>query len=146
VIKKSLCTSWLQYGKLQVMFKVSYSKAADRQSQGDTRLTLTPSVIPNSNHVLMVSVWYCLQYFCMFFLYFNHQVHRDFLITQYMHHVVISDHTLCCSLYVSTVCAIFYFRLILYSSFQEITLLNITFILKSYCGLGDCFCHSQTIA
>jgi hypothetical protein len=29
--------------------------AADRQGQGDTRLTLTPSVIPNSNYVVMVS-------------------------------------------------------------------------------------------
>jgi hypothetical protein len=28
--------------------------AADRQGQGDTRLTLTPSVIPNSNYVIMV--------------------------------------------------------------------------------------------
>jgi hypothetical protein len=29
--------------------------ASDRQGQGDTRLTLTPSVIPNSNYVIMVS-------------------------------------------------------------------------------------------
>jgi hypothetical protein len=29
--------------------------ATDRQGQGDTRLTLTPSVIPNSNYVIMVS-------------------------------------------------------------------------------------------
>jgi hypothetical protein len=29
--------------------------AADRQGQRDTRLTLTPSVIPNSNYVIMVS-------------------------------------------------------------------------------------------
>jgi hypothetical protein len=29
--------------------------AADRQGQEDTRLTLTPSVIPNSNYVIMVS-------------------------------------------------------------------------------------------
>jgi hypothetical protein len=28
---------------------------ADRQGQGDTRLTLTPSVTPNSNYVIMVS-------------------------------------------------------------------------------------------
>jgi hypothetical protein len=28
--------------------------AADRQGQGDTRLTLTPSVTPNSNYVIMV--------------------------------------------------------------------------------------------
>jgi hypothetical protein len=29
--------------------------AADRQGQEDTRLTLTPSDIPNSNYVIMVS-------------------------------------------------------------------------------------------
>jgi hypothetical protein len=29
--------------------------AADRQGQRYTRLTLTPSVIPNSNYVIMVS-------------------------------------------------------------------------------------------
>jgi 6-phosphogluconolactonase/glucosamine-6-phosphate isomerase/deaminase len=28
---------------------------ANHQGQGDTRLTLTPSVIPNSNYVIMVS-------------------------------------------------------------------------------------------
>jgi hypothetical protein len=28
---------------------------ADRQGQGDTRLTLTPSVIPNSNYVIVAS-------------------------------------------------------------------------------------------
>jgi hypothetical protein len=31
--------------------------AADRQGEGDTRLILTPSVIPNSNYVIMVSDW-----------------------------------------------------------------------------------------
>jgi hypothetical protein len=29
--------------------------ATDRQSQGETRLTVTPSVVPNSNYVIMVS-------------------------------------------------------------------------------------------
>jgi hypothetical protein len=29
--------------------------AADRQGQGDTRLTLMPSVIPKSNYVIVVS-------------------------------------------------------------------------------------------
>jgi hypothetical protein len=38
--------------QLQRMLKES---PADRQCQGDTRLTLTPSVIPNSNYVIMVS-------------------------------------------------------------------------------------------
>jgi hypothetical protein len=40
---------------------------ADRQGQGDTRLILTPSVIPNSNYAIMVSDWNCLKYFCVFF-------------------------------------------------------------------------------
>jgi hypothetical protein len=57
--------------------------AADRQGQRDTRLTLTPSVIPNSNYVIMVSDWNCLKYFYMF-LYCNRQIHRDFLITLYI--------------------------------------------------------------
>jgi hypothetical protein len=33
----------------------SDSLAADRQGQGDTTLTLTPSVIPNYNYVTMSS-------------------------------------------------------------------------------------------
>jgi hypothetical protein len=45
------------------MFKVSPASlqtlidflAADRQGRRDTRLTLTPSVIPNYNYVIMVS-------------------------------------------------------------------------------------------
>jgi hypothetical protein len=57
--------------------------SADRQGQGDTRLTLTPSIIPNYNYVIIVSDWNGLKYFCVF-LYCNHQVHRDFLITLYM--------------------------------------------------------------
>jgi hypothetical protein len=62
VIKKSLCTWWLQYTKLQIMFKVAQPDclAAGRQGQGDTRLTLMPSVIPNANYVIMVSDWNCL--------------------------------------------------------------------------------------
>jgi hypothetical protein len=36
--------------------------------QGDTRLTLMPSVIPNSNYVFMVSDWNCLKYFYVFFV------------------------------------------------------------------------------
>jgi hypothetical protein len=49
----------------------------------DTRLTLTPPVIPNYNYVIMVSDWNCLKHFCVFFWYCNHQVYRDFLITLY---------------------------------------------------------------
>jgi hypothetical protein len=46
------------------------------------RLSLTPSVIPNSNYVIVASDWNGLKHFCLF-LYCNHQVHRDFLITLY---------------------------------------------------------------
>jgi hypothetical protein len=42
--------------------------AADRQGQGDTRFTLRPSVIPNSNYVIMVSDWNYVKYFCGFFV------------------------------------------------------------------------------
>jgi hypothetical protein len=37
---------------------------ASLQTFIDTRLTLTPSLIPNSNYIIMVSDWNCLQYFC----------------------------------------------------------------------------------
>jgi hypothetical protein len=40
---------------------------ADCQGWSVIRLTLTPSVIPNSNYVIMVSDWNCLKYFCEFF-------------------------------------------------------------------------------
>jgi hypothetical protein len=49
----SLCSSD-DYNKLGYLAQ-SDCLAADRQDQGDTRLTLTPSVIPNSNYVIMVS-------------------------------------------------------------------------------------------
>jgi hypothetical protein len=58
--------------------------AADRQDQGDTRLTLTPSDIPNSNYVIMVCDWNCLNIFACV-LCCNNLVHRDFLITLYMY-------------------------------------------------------------
>jgi hypothetical protein len=41
--------------------------AANRQGQGDTRLTLTPCVIPYCNYFTMVSDCNCLKYFCIFF-------------------------------------------------------------------------------
>jgi hypothetical protein len=56
--------------------------AADRQGQGDTRLTLSPSVIPNSNYVIMVRDWNCLKHIYVF-LYCNHQAHCNFLIALY---------------------------------------------------------------
>jgi hypothetical protein len=65
VIKKSLCTWRLQYRNLQVMLKVSPTSL---QTFIDTRLTLIPSVIPNSNYVIMVTYWHFLKYFCVFFV------------------------------------------------------------------------------
>jgi hypothetical protein len=62
------------------MFKVP---SASLQTFIYTRLTLTPPSIPDSNYIIMVSDWNCLKYFCLFFLYCNHQMHRDFLITLY---------------------------------------------------------------
>jgi hypothetical protein len=59
------------------MFKVS---PASLQYLLTTRPTLTPSIIPNYNYVIMVSDRNCLKYICVF-LYCNHLVHRDFLIT-----------------------------------------------------------------
>jgi hypothetical protein len=52
VIKKSLCKWWLLYRKLQVVFKVSL---AGLRAFIDSRLTLTPSIFPNSNYGIMVS-------------------------------------------------------------------------------------------
>jgi hypothetical protein len=65
VIIKSLYTWWLQYTKLQVMFKESPASL----QIFDTRLTLTPSIMLNSNYVIMVSDWNCLKYLCVFFYY-----------------------------------------------------------------------------
>jgi exopolysaccharide biosynthesis protein len=44
------------------------SSPANFQGQGDTRLTLTLSVIPNFNYVIMVSELNCLNYCCVFFV------------------------------------------------------------------------------
>jgi hypothetical protein len=67
VIKKSLCTWWLQHTSfLPHYLAQSDCLAANRQGQGDTRLTLTPSIIPNSNYIILVSDWNCLKYFCVF--------------------------------------------------------------------------------
>jgi hypothetical protein len=63
VIKMSLCTYAVQQ-IIQLSQHTSFLPhylaqsdclAADRQGQGDTRLTLTPSVISNSSYVIMVS-------------------------------------------------------------------------------------------
>jgi hypothetical protein len=88
VIKKSLRTWWLQYIKLQVMFKLS---PASLQTFIDTpncvlegRVQYSAVHIPN---VLcdgqLQSDWNSLKYFCLF-LYCNHQVHGDFTITLYL--------------------------------------------------------------
>jgi hypothetical protein len=68
VIKKSLCTWWSQHTSLLPHYLAqSDCLVADRQGQGDTRLTLTSSVIPNSNYVIMVSDRKCLKYFLRVF-------------------------------------------------------------------------------
>jgi hypothetical protein len=88
VIKMSLCNWWLQNTSfLPHYLAQSDCLAADRQGQGDTRLTLTPSVIPNSNYVIMVSDRNCLKYFCVF-LYCNYQLRRDCLIILYKFRLV----------------------------------------------------------
>jgi hypothetical protein len=66
---------------------------ADRQGQGDIRLTLTPSVIPNSNYVIMVSDWNFVKDFCVF-LYCNYLVHRDFLSPCIFIRKAVTDKTL----------------------------------------------------
>jgi hypothetical protein len=58
------------------MFKVSL---ASLQKFIDTRLTLAPSVILNSNYIIILIE--TAEDIVVFFLYCNHQVHRDFLIT-----------------------------------------------------------------
>jgi hypothetical protein len=69
VIKKSLCTWWLQHTSfLPHNLAQSDCLAADLQGQRDTKHILTPSVIPNSKYVIMVSDWNCLKYFCVFFV------------------------------------------------------------------------------
>jgi hypothetical protein len=66
------------------MFKVF---PATLQGQRDTRLTLTLSVIPNSNYVIMVIERVSNIFAC--FLYCNHQVHRDILISLYKYYVLV---------------------------------------------------------
>jgi hypothetical protein len=79
VIKKSLCTWWLQYKNTQKYFK---------QFQSLTMITLLELGITDSVSVSLVSinVWRLagdtLNITCNF-LYCNHQVHRDFLFTLY---------------------------------------------------------------
>jgi hypothetical protein len=64
----SLCAWWLQHTSFLPHYVAqSDCLSADHQGQGDTRLTLMPSIIPNSNYVIMVSDWNCLKYFCLFF-------------------------------------------------------------------------------
>jgi hypothetical protein len=52
--------------------------AADCQGQEDTKLTLMPYVIPNSNYVIMVSDWNYLKYFCVFFVLYSSGAQRLF--------------------------------------------------------------------
>jgi hypothetical protein len=49
----------------------------------DTRITLTPYVIHNSNYVIMISDRNCLKYFCVFFVLWSSGAER------------LSDHSVC---------------------------------------------------
>jgi hypothetical protein len=64
VIKKSLCTWWLQHRKLQVMFKVS---PTGHQTFIDTPNCVLEYRVQHTNYVIMVSDWSSLKYFCMLF-------------------------------------------------------------------------------
>jgi hypothetical protein len=80
---KEETTGWAKIS-VHLMITIKYLAqyeclVADRQDQGDTRLTLAPSVILNYNYVIMVSDWNCLTYFCEFF-YSNYQINRVFLL------------------------------------------------------------------
>jgi hypothetical protein len=61
------------------MFKVSSTYL---QTFIDTPNCVLEDRVQYTNYVIMVSDWNCLIYFCVF-LYCNHQVHRDLLITLY---------------------------------------------------------------
>jgi hypothetical protein len=92
MIKKCLCTWWLQYRKLQVMSKVSPANLQifiDTQSCVlEDRVQYSRVHFPNVfcvGHLLTIN---CVGNAC--FLYCNYQVRRDFLITLY--NDVISNH------------------------------------------------------
>jgi hypothetical protein len=59
VIKKSLCTWWLQYRKLQVMFKVS---PTGLQTFIDAPNCVLEYRVQHTNYVIMVSDWSSLKY------------------------------------------------------------------------------------
>jgi hypothetical protein len=81
------------------MFKVS---PASLQTFTDTRLTLTPSVIPDSNYVIMVDDSNCLKYFCLFFCtviircteIFDHPLYFYFYFDHPLHFYFYFDHPL----------------------------------------------------
>jgi hypothetical protein len=85
VTKYSRFTWWLQYTSFLPQYVVlSDCLTADCQGQGDSRLTLTPSVIPNSNYVNMISDWNCLKYFCKFFFLYTSGAQRLFYQPVYL--------------------------------------------------------------
>jgi hypothetical protein len=81
VIKKSMCTWWLQYRRLQVMFKVY---PASLQAFIDAPNCVLEDRVQYSM-VHIPNVFCDGNLFCVF-LYCNHQMHRDFLITLYNQH------------------------------------------------------------
>jgi hypothetical protein len=57
-----MCTIWAEHTSFLPHYLVqSDCLAADHQGQEDTRPTVTPFVIPNSNYIIMVGDWNCLK-------------------------------------------------------------------------------------
>jgi hypothetical protein len=72
-VKKSLCTWWLQYRKLQVMFKVSPASLQtfidkpkcvleDRVQYSTVRVQYSAVRVQYTNYVIMISDWNCLTF------------------------------------------------------------------------------------
>jgi hypothetical protein len=77
VIKKSLCTWWLQHRKVQVMFKVSPASLSRHLSTRRTVFSKTVfSIVQSTFRMWSVIAISCVGIF--------RQVHRDFLITLYI--------------------------------------------------------------
>jgi hypothetical protein len=92
VIKKSLCTWWLQYRKLKVCskFPPPVSRCLlTRRTVLEDGVQYSTVHIPNAfcdGHLQIINCVGTVQIHWDFswFLYYNHQVHRDFFITVYL--------------------------------------------------------------
>jgi hypothetical protein len=76
VIKMFLCTWWLQYRKLQVMFRMS---PASLQTLLTRQTVFSKTVFSIARSAFWMYSVMAIFFAC--FLYCNHQVHKDFLIT-----------------------------------------------------------------